>query len=69
MSLANGHIGNGRGQQIDAPSPPAGSCEPPRAFKGPFTRFGSFLYCIEIPDAVNVKYGNSEEYMAYICLL
>lgn len=27
VSLANGDVG---GQQIDAPSPPAGSCEPPR---------------------------------------
>jgi len=33
VSLANGDVG---GQQIDAPSPPAGSCEPPR----PSTRFG-----------------------------
>ncbi|EOA24466.1 hypothetical protein CARUB_v10017722mg [Capsella rubella] len=37
VSLANGHNGDGGGQLIDAPSPPAGSCEPPRALKGPFT--------------------------------
>ncbi|XP_024013637.1 telomere repeat-binding factor 3 isoform X2 [Eutrema salsugineum] len=34
VALANGDDG---GQQINPTSPPAVSCEPPRAFKGPFT--------------------------------